>query len=66
MIGAIWLSKNNLLSYFILLALTALLFVYQCKLTRHRRREDCFKAFLNNNYVGMGVFIAFLAGIFFS
>ncbi|MFZ7283340.1 4-hydroxybenzoate octaprenyltransferase [Avibacterium avium] len=53
-------------SYFILLALTALLFVYQCKLTRHRRREDCFKAFLNNNYVGMGVFIAFLAGIFFA
>ncbi|MCW9711145.1 4-hydroxybenzoate octaprenyltransferase [Avibacterium sp. 21-586] len=53
-------------SYFILLAFTALLFIYQCKLTRHRRREDCFKAFLNNNYVGMGVFIAFLAGIFFA
>lgn len=52
------------LNYFIVLGFTALFFIYQCKLTRHRRREDCFKAFLNNNYVGLSVFIAFLAGIF--
>ncbi|MFT0806432.1 4-hydroxybenzoate octaprenyltransferase [Avibacterium paragallinarum] len=51
-------------SYFLLLFSTALFFVYQCKLTRDRRREACFKAFLNNNYVGMGIFLAFLAGIF--
>lgn len=50
--------------YFLLLFSTALFFVYQCKLTRDRRREACFKAFLNNNYVGMGIFLAFLAGIF--
>ncbi|CDG00526.1 4-hydroxybenzoate octaprenyltransferase [Avibacterium paragallinarum] len=51
-------------SYFLLLFCTALSFAYQCKLTRDRRREACFKAFLNNNYVGMGIFLAFLAGIF--
>lgn len=51
-------------SYFLLLFSTTLFFVYQCKLTRDRRREACFKAFLNNNYVGMGIFLAFLAGIF--
>ncbi|PJG83698.1 4-hydroxybenzoate octaprenyltransferase [Caviibacterium pharyngocola] len=51
-------------AYFILLFFAALFFIYQCKLTKHRTREDCFKAFLNNNYFGLSVFIAFLAGIF--
>ncbi len=39
-----------------LLAAVAL-FCYQFKLTRLRAREDCFKAFLNNHWVGMVVFI---------
>lgn len=34
----------------------AILFVYQQHLIRLRDREDCFKAFLNNNWVGMIVF----------
>lgn len=51
-------------AYFLLLALTATLFVYQCKLTKQREREACFKAFLNNHYVGMGIFLAILAGIY--
>ncbi|MGY6773471.1 4-hydroxybenzoate octaprenyltransferase [Gallibacterium sp. ZY190522] len=38
-------------------------FIYQCRLTKRRTREECFKAFLNNNYVGMWIFIAILAGI---
>lgn len=50
--------------YYIALAVTATLFIYQCKMTRTRDREACFKAFLNNNYVGLGVFIAVLIGIF--
>ena len=33
------------------------LFIYQQKLIRYREREACFKAFLNNNYVGMAIFI---------
>lgn len=50
--------------YYFTLALTATLFIYQCKLTRKREREACFKAFLNNHYVGMGVFFAIFLGIF--
>ncbi|QIM65576.1 4-hydroxybenzoate octaprenyltransferase [Frederiksenia canicola] len=52
--------------YFIALAITAVLFIYQCKLTKQREREACFNAFLNNHYVGMGVFIAVLVGIYLS
>jgi 4-hydroxybenzoate polyprenyltransferase len=33
------------------------LFSYQQHLIREREREACFKAFLNNNYVGMVIFI---------
>lgn len=50
--------------YFIALALTATLFIYQCGLTRTRDRDACFKAFLNNHYFGLGVFIAILIGIY--
>jgi 4-hydroxybenzoate polyprenyltransferase len=32
-------------------------FIYQLYLIRNRDPEGCFKAFLNNNYVGMAVFI---------
>ncbi|MDD2167269.1 4-hydroxybenzoate octaprenyltransferase [Glaesserella parasuis] len=51
-------------AYFIALGLTATLFIYQCKLTKQCEREACFKAFLNNHYVGMGIFIAILIGIY--
>lgn len=50
--------------YYIALALSATLFIYQCKLTRKRERDACFKAFLNNHYVGMGIFFAIFLGIF--
>lgn len=51
-------------SFFAVLALAAGFFVYQCNLIKKRQREDCFKAFLNNNYFGLMVFVAFLCGIF--
>ncbi len=35
----------------------ALFFAYQLWLIRARTREGCFRAFLNNNYFGMSVFI---------
>lgn len=41
------------------LAAAAGLFVYQHRLIRDRRREDCFKAFRNNTWVGF----AFFAGV---
>lgn len=52
------------LGYFIALGLTATLFIYQCYLTKQRERQACFNAFLNNHYVGMGVFVAILLGIY--
>ncbi len=42
--------------YFGGLGVASLLFLYQQHLIRHRDREACFKAFLNNNWVGMAVF----------
>lgn len=38
----------------------ALLFIYQQYLIKDRQREGCFRAFMNNNWVGMAIF----AGIF--
>ncbi|MDX1302702.1 4-hydroxybenzoate octaprenyltransferase [Photobacterium sp.] len=40
-------------TYYWCLLAAAALFVYQQMLIRSRERELCFKAFLNNNYVGM-------------
>ncbi|EOD81780.1 4-hydroxybenzoate polyprenyltransferase [Grimontia indica] len=51
-----YLSGLSQVYYWFLLAASAL-FVYQQWLARGRERELCFKAFLNNNYVGMLVFI---------
>ncbi len=39
------------------LAAGAVFFAYQLWLIRARDRDACFRAFLNNNYVGMAVFI---------
>ncbi|EJN6827190.1 4-hydroxybenzoate octaprenyltransferase [Vibrio cidicii] len=61
----LWLGQYYQLGqsfYWSILAAGAL-FVYQQHLIRHRERELCFKAFLNNNYVGMvlalGLLVAF-------
>ncbi|EKS7214228.1 TPA: 4-hydroxybenzoate octaprenyltransferase [Enterobacter ludwigii] len=42
-----------------------MLFVYQQKLIAKREREACFKAFMNNNYVGLVLFLG-LAMSYFS
>ena len=49
--------------YYWFLLLAAGLFVYQQMLIRERERDPCFKAFLNNNYVGMLVCIGIGAGV---
>ena len=46
----------NMYYYFCLLA-SLILFVYQNKLLRSRNTDNYFKAFLNNNWVGMIIFI---------
>lgn len=57
----IWLELGT--SYYWSLLAVGALFVFQQHLIRHRERDLCFRAFLNNNYVGMavaiGLFIAY-------
>lgn len=43
--------------YYISLGAAAALFAYQQYLIRFRQREACFKAFMNNNWVGLAIFI---------
>jgi 4-hydroxybenzoate polyprenyltransferase len=43
--------------FYLGLAVAAGLFVYQQYLIRERERKGCFAAFLNNNWVGMVIFI---------
>ncbi|HCG7963556.1 TPA: 4-hydroxybenzoate octaprenyltransferase [Vibrio parahaemolyticus] len=47
-------------SYYWTVLIAASLFVYQQRLIRHRERDLCFRAFLNNNYVGMVIAIGLL------
>ncbi|OZI13775.1 4-hydroxybenzoate polyprenyltransferase [Sodalis-like symbiont of Philaenus spumarius] len=49
--------------YYIALAGAAGLFLWQQKLIADREREACFRAFLNNNLVGMLIFIGILLSL---
>jgi 4-hydroxybenzoate octaprenyltransferase (EC 2.5.1.-) len=51
-----WLSGLNWEFYWSVFVAGAL-FIYQQKLIKNRERDACFKAFLNNNYVGLVLFI---------
>ncbi|MEZ5542265.1 MAG: 4-hydroxybenzoate octaprenyltransferase [Pseudomonadota bacterium] len=46
--------------YYCGVALGGALFVYQQRLIRFRERDDCFRAFLNNNWFGLMVFLGIL------
>lgn len=50
-----WLSLENAYYWGVLVA--AILFVHQQRLIRERKRKECLQGFLNNNYVGMALFI---------
>ena len=54
-----WVGQMAGLGFFYYLSLlgAAGLFIYQQKLIFHRKKADCFKAFLNSNWVGLVVFI---------
>jgi 4-hydroxybenzoate polyprenyltransferase len=57
---ALWLIGREMelgLWYGLGVAIAAMLALYQQMLIRQRKPEDCFRAFLNNNYFGMSVFI---------
>jgi 4-hydroxybenzoate polyprenyltransferase len=49
--------------YYLGLAIAAGLAVYQHKLITTRERGDCFKAFLNNNWVGCAIFLGLAADL---
>ncbi|TAH77099.1 4-hydroxybenzoate octaprenyltransferase, partial [Salmonella enterica subsp. enterica serovar Enteritidis] len=51
-----WLNGLGWGYYWAVLVAGAL-FVYQQKLIANREREACFKAFMNNNYVGLVLFL---------
>ncbi len=50
--------------YYGSLVLAAALFVYQQQLMVNRERSPCFKAFMNNNYVGFILFIGMVISYF--
>lgn len=52
--------------YYAGVTLAAALFVYQQYLIRFRVRNDCFKAFMNNNWVGAAVFIGIVLNYWLS
>jgi 4-hydroxybenzoate polyprenyltransferase len=57
---ALWLIGSELemgMWYRLGLAIAAIFALYQQSLIRERKPEDCFRAFLNNNYFGMAVFL---------
>ncbi|WP_166266609.1 4-hydroxybenzoate octaprenyltransferase [Marinobacter caseinilyticus] len=51
-------------AYYVGVVVMACLFVFQQHLIRHRQREACFKAFLNNNWAGLAVFLGLLVDAF--
>jgi 4-hydroxybenzoate polyprenyltransferase len=57
---ALWLAGRELelgVWYGVGLTIAAIFALYQQYLIRARKADDCFKAFLNNNYYGMAIFV---------
>ena len=52
------------LSYYLCLTLAGIVILWQFKIARLRHREDCFRAFLSNQWVGMLVFFGFVLAFF--
>ena len=52
------------LPYFICISLAGVVIVWQFKIAALRHREDCFRAFLSNQWVGLLVFIGFVLALF--
>lgn len=56
MVSVGWLSGLGW-PYYVAIAAAGCLFIYQQQLIKNRDRDACFKAFLNNNYVGLALFV---------
>lgn len=62
LLGLVGIIKQLNLLYYCSLIAAAAFFMYQQYLIKDRDRQQCFKAFLNNNWVGLLVFIGFFFG----
>jgi 4-hydroxybenzoate polyprenyltransferase len=51
--------------YFVSVLLAGILFVYQQYLCKDRERQACFKAFLNNNWVGFVLFLGIAGSVLY-
>lgn len=60
---AIYQAVEATLWAYVGLTLASCLFVYQQKLIHDRNRDNCFKAFLNNHYVGLLIFLGLAISI---
>jgi 4-hydroxybenzoate polyprenyltransferase len=47
--------------WFMAVAVVGGLFAWQQWIIRHRDRESCFRAFMNNNWVGLVIFLGLAA-----
>jgi len=65
LLGVIGWVNNSTGVYFFSLLIAGMLFVYQQWLIRNRERTACFRAFMNNNLVGMFIFIGLLCDKWF-
>ena len=54
-------QHNLSYGYHLAIVAVAVLFVYQQHLLRYRVKSECFKAFLNNNWVGLIIFVGIVA-----
>jgi 4-hydroxybenzoate polyprenyltransferase len=66
---ALWFVGTQLergLWYGLGLAVAAIFALYEQSLIRERKPEDCLRAFLNNNYFGMAVFVGIVLDYTFS
>ena len=61
--AAIGSSQNLGVLYYTGLATAAALVIYQHRLARTRDREACFRAFLNNNWIGCAIFLGLAADL---
>lgn len=49
--------------YYLSLLISAMFFTYQYQLIKERDRQKCFKAFLNNNWIGCTIFIGIMLAV---